>query len=393
MGRVTGRLARGVAALAAVVAVVATVSPATAARDPQAERDRVKRQQAAVAQQLNVLRANDAQVNKALGAIDAQVSHESAALAGARADLAAAQAAVAEASAKEKATATKMQELQSSMRDAAIQEYITGGTQSDLATLLTTKEVDLGSLASARVLREQVTDVAADIADQLEAAREDHEQARHAAEAAAASADAKRVAASDRLSQLQQARSQQSKFASEIDRRIEARLAEAANLETVDRNLAAEIVRQQQELARRAASIRRSTVSPGPVAGNIRLVTVRGITVAASIGDQLRGLLDAADSAGFTLGGGGYRSSASQQQLREAHCPNPQTSPPSSCHPPTARPGSSMHERGLAIDFTSNGHIISSRRDSAYQWLARNASRFGFYNLPSEPWHWSVNGD
>jgi hypothetical protein len=24
--------------------------------------------------------------------------------------------------------------------------------------------------------------------------------------------------------------------------------------------------------------------------------------------------------------------------------------------------------------------------------LADNASRFGFFNLPSEPWHWSVNG-
>jgi D-alanyl-D-alanine carboxypeptidase len=52
-----------------------------------------------------------------------------------------------------------------------------------------------------------------------------------------------------------------------------------------------------------------------------------------------------------------------------------------------------MHERGLAIDFTSSGHLIQSRRDAAYQWLARNAGRFGFKNLPSEPWHWSTTGD
>jgi LAS superfamily LD-carboxypeptidase LdcB len=51
-----------------------------------------------------------------------------------------------------------------------------------------------------------------------------------------------------------------------------------------------------------------------------------------------------------------------------------------------------MHERGLAVDFTNNGSILT-RGSSGYQWLKANASRFGFYNLPSEPWHWSVNGD
>ena len=52
-----------------------------------------------------------------------------------------------------------------------------------------------------------------------------------------------------------------------------------------------------------------------------------------------------------------------------------------------------MHEQGLAIDFTYNGSIISSRSSPGYQWLSRRAAGFGFYNLPSEPWHWSVNGN
>jgi len=51
-----------------------------------------------------------------------------------------------------------------------------------------------------------------------------------------------------------------------------------------------------------------------------------------------------------------------------------------------------MHEQGLAIDFTHGGRIISSRSSVAFQWLIANASRYGLYNLPSEPWHWSVNG-
>jgi D-alanyl-D-alanine carboxypeptidase len=52
-----------------------------------------------------------------------------------------------------------------------------------------------------------------------------------------------------------------------------------------------------------------------------------------------------------------------------------------------------MHERGLAIDFTYNGALIHSRSNAGFRWLAGNAPRFGFANLPSEPWHWSVNGE
>ena len=97
------------------------------------------------------------------------------------------------------------------------------------------------------------------------------------------------------------------------------------------------------------------------------------------------------------LGGGGYRSSDSQIALRRAHCGDSDyaiyEAPPSSCSPPTARPGQSMHERGLAIDFTYEGRVISSRSSPGFQWLAGHAGSYGFTNLPSEPWHWSTNGE
>jgi LAS superfamily LD-carboxypeptidase LdcB len=51
-----------------------------------------------------------------------------------------------------------------------------------------------------------------------------------------------------------------------------------------------------------------------------------------------------------------------------------------------------MHEQGLAIDFTQNGSTLT-RGSSGFQWLVANAGRFGFRNLPSEPWHWSTNGN
>ena len=36
---------------------------------------------------------------------------------------------------------------------------------------------------------------------------------------------------------------------------------------------------------------------------------------------------------------------------------------------------------------------IQSRANPAYRWLAAHAAKYGLYNLPSEPWHWSVNGN
>jgi len=49
--------------------------------------------------------------------------------------------------------------------------------------------------------------------------------------------------------------------------------------------------------------------------------------------------------------------------------------------PPTARPGTSNHEQGLAIDFDRR----SSRGAAFSQWLASHAPEFGIYNLRSEP--------
>jgi len=124
---------------------------------------------------------------------------------------------------------------------------------------------------------------------------------------------------------------------------------------------------------------------------------VGGIYVAKSIAGRLQGLLSAATSAGISLGGGGYRSSASQITLRTAHCGSTPYAiyqmPASQCRPPTAKPGASMHERGLAVDFTAGGALITSRTSPAFVWLKANAGSYGFYNLPSEPWHWSTNGN
>jgi hypothetical protein len=132
------------------------------------------------------------------------------------------------------------------------------------------------------------------------------------------------------------------------------------------------------------------------VTGTGDIVSVNGIQVHHSIAGRLQALLTAASADGYNLGGWGWRDSSAQIRLRREHCGTSNYAvyemPSSQCNPPTARPGRSMHEQGLAIDFTINGASITSRSSGAFLWLQAHAADYGFYNFPSEPWHWSTNG-
>ena len=123
----------------------------------------------------------------------------------------------------------------------------------------------------------------------------------------------------------------------------------------------------------------------------VELVRVQGILVNVTIADNLAAMLDAARADGLELNGWGWRSHERQIELRIQNCADPFETPSSQCNPPTATPGHSRHEFGLAVDFHIDGAAIS-RSTSEFGWLSENAERFGLFNLPSEPWHWSDNG-
>jgi hypothetical protein len=60
-----------------------------------------------------------------------------------------------------------------------------------------------------------------------------------------------------------------------------------------------------------------------------------------------------------------------------------------------ARPGYSNHQMGLAIDFggglpSTPGPISGNQ---FWDWLSKNASKFGYKNYPREAWHWSPTGN
>jgi hypothetical protein len=369
---------------------------AVGASDPRSERERVRQEKAAVAAKLDAARADDAAVTQALADLSANVRGEEAMLQDAQRALEQANAAVDAARAEEQRTEQEIATLESSLRALAVDAYIHGGNEEQLATL---SADDINTAVHRQALLSFRAGQDADLADQLRAAREDLQIKRAAAEAAAQEADSRRTEIADRLQQLQAAKAQQQQFAVAVDQRIESALAESAALDVLDKTLSNQIAAQQAAIAARNAAASRAATSAAPrhLGGGVTIVSVRGIQVNASIADQVAGLLDAADAAGFSLSGGGYRNPSAQIALRRAHCGTSDYAiydmPPSQCHPPTARPGTSMHEQGLAIDFTWNGSLITSRGSAAFQWLAANAPSFGLHNLPSEPWHWSTNGE
>jgi zinc D-Ala-D-Ala carboxypeptidase len=120
---------------------------------------------------------------------------------------------------------------------------------------------------------------------------------------------------------------------------------------------------------------------------------VYGITVNKVVAYPFQRMIDDAGKAGVKLSGGGFRTKEQQIALRTTNgCPDVWTAPASSCRVPTAIPGHSLHELGLAIDLTTGGKTINSHSSPAFKWLAANAAKYGFTNLPSEPWHWSITG-
>lgn len=151
----------------------------------------------------------------------------------------------------------------------------------------------------------------------------------------------------------------------------------------------AHVASQQEAIDAAIAAAQAGQVPNGFSLDGQPLCDAAGITVTCELAPRVILMVAAAAEDGVTLSGGGWRSTLQQIQLRMAHCGGDvYGAPASSCSPPTARPGSSQHEMGQAIDFED----CSTRATACYQWLAENASHFGFENLPSEPWHWSTTG-
>lgn len=151
-----------------------------------------------------------------------------------------------------------------------------------------------------------------------------------------------------------------------------------------------------------AAMVRGPSTAP-TVGGNVggmvgatgapgELVTVGSTKMSPGFAAKWQPLAAAAAADGIIITGNAWRSNATQIRLRSEHGCGGSRIYDRSCKgsPPTAVPGRSRHETGDAIDVKLTGP--GGRRSPEYLWLAKHAGRFGVYNLPSEPWHWSTDG-
>ncbi len=125
----------------------------------------------------------------------------------------------------------------------------------------------------------------------------------------------------------------------------------------------------------------------------IRVCIIEGIDVNVRIEQNTDAVIKAAQAAGFTLRGGGFRTMTEQRNLYNQNCNNRT----GVCKPSTARPGYSNHQMGLAIDW--NTASMCHREPKApcdgnppYEWMKANAATYGLQNNTNESWHWSVDG-
>jgi hypothetical protein len=385
------RLTRaGLAALSAVALLAApALVRAEDSDNPRAERDEVREQAADVAAQLDALEADAAEVAAALEALAENVQSKRAQYQDAGRAARDADQEVEVARAEERRLEQEIVRLEQEVADVAVASYI-NPPDDDLATVYEVE--DLNDAALAEALLGTQNSQQRDVIDRLHAAEDDLSAQRIAAEHAAQEAEALRMRMQEQYDELRVAQEQQRELARQVDERINHAAGEAAALAERDAELSEQI---EEEAAQFAQYISGLNLGPVGAPQNVGPVSVadagNGIIVNVSIVDQVHAMIVAAANDGVTLSGGGYRDPQQQIELRRAHCGSSYYAiyqmPSSSCSPPTAIPGTSMHEQGLAIDFDN-----CSYGGSVHSWLSANAAGYGLYNLPSESWHWSTTG-
>ncbi|MDW3179467.1 MAG: M15 family metallopeptidase [Acidimicrobiia bacterium] len=393
----------------------------------QEERDRIAKEAAIAVGQIDVVTATVDEVTKALDELEAFVSLQRVRLEEAERRHAAALDAVDAAQEEQDRVVDEMALVEAHLTDLAVSSFTgEGGSKSDDMTELVLSD-DPGESARFIHLLELQTGSLSDGIDhlrslELRALQLVEEEAQAAAEATESLA-----VVDERVAQLDEALVVQERVVTGAQIRLEAQIAEAAILQERDVELALQIRDQQHSINQRIAVAARAngveipapvdlekivrldfyddallpapktddeTGEELPVEVPVDIEPFFSIEVHEEIAEQTRALFDTAFDAGIDLGGWGYRPIQLQIELRAAHCGGTEYDiwhkPVFECAPPTARPGFSKHEQGRAIDFTLHGTSIKSKDNAAFRWLTEHAPQYGFVNLESEPWHWSI---
>jgi LAS superfamily LD-carboxypeptidase LdcB len=395
-------------------------------QDPEAKRAELEQRQAALSGEIDGLRASNDELVGALGTlnsqlVDQQTAVDEAAKATVETTTRLAEARIREQSARGQVTTTEQR-----LRELAVSAYL--GPPGDTASVILLGG-PIDEMPKRRVLAgvrlQQVTDAIAE----MKRVRAEAERVRRQLQEAEAAARRAESDQRSRLAELSASRENHESLLEQVATRLDRALAESNQLSAADAALAAQIRAHEDELQRQLliastpappepdepapgqappanpATPVATASTPGTTPRPTRVVQITpvdttwvgGIEVATSLANQLAQLLEAAKASGLVLTGSGYRNIYDQITIRKQYCGTTDYDiwdrPSWECSPPVARPGRSMHEKGLAVDFTGpNGDLVRTHDSPTYQWLAANAARFGLFNLPVEPWHWSING-
>lgn len=391
------------------------------------ERDQVAREAAAAVGEIDVVTSTVDEVTEALDQIGAFVSLQEIRLEQATQRYDDAVDAVAMAHEEQQRVVEEIDVVQAHLTNVAISSFTGEATsRGDDMTELVLSD-DPGESARFIHLLELQTGSLSDGLDHLRALELLADQLVQDEAQAAVEATESLEVVDKRVAQLDEALAVQQRVVIGAQIRLEAQIAEAANLQDRDAELAAKISDQQQSINRRiAVSARANGVEiPAPIdfeeivrldfydealwpeatndeeggaapraVGPVHAEPFFSIEVHDDIAEQTRALFEAAFEDDLDLAGWGYRPIQLQIELRARHCGGTEFDiwhkPVFECAPPTARPGFSKHEQGRAIDFTFSGSSVQSRDSLGFLWLNEHAPQYGFVNLESEPWHWSI---
>ncbi len=207
-----------------VVALFAFAPAAGAAptqTDPsqaRTQREEIRRQKAALAAEIDTAKATDAELAAALNTIDANVYSQEAIVTDARTAVADAELRIAELQTEIDLSQAEVDELNTKLRDQAVERYVNPNGRIDAAKYLESNDFD--EAENRRVLADAAGGNSRDTVDEIRATRVRLADLQRESEAARAEADAERIREQASLDELQVARAEQARVKAEWDTRI-----------------------------------------------------------------------------------------------------------------------------------------------------------------------------
>jgi murein DD-endopeptidase MepM/ murein hydrolase activator NlpD len=263
--------------VAVLVALLgAQLTPAGAVENPRASREAARDRQAQLAEELDGLAASENELLDAIAVLSEQVDAQSGEVGAARQAVAAAESDVAEAETAMAETGAEIGGLTEAVVERAVETFIrpTGDGIDEMV-----QSRNIAEASRKRALLDQVTANDQDVIDQLNAAREDFEFSKVAAEAATAKANDRRIETEARLAELEATRSDQARLVAALDTRqsevsaeIDAQAASEAELTRIIAEAEAEAEARAAAAARSVRSGTGSTTGPAGAASPNRTV-------------------------------------------------------------------------------------------------------------------------